>query len=194
MTAPKSPDQIIKRIDLTAKNSHYGCRLRLDYREKMIEECQRLQCTQGVLLELLFEANYRLDMVTADDVFEYDPEQRRVDLGGFPQTRTRDIHAYIDRYIDKLASQKEGERSTPDCPPDVQRINYRCSIRTDYAHDYAGFLCEKLECSGGVLMELLLASQFAKGVVTRADVLEYGEDRDKIDLRFIQKRSSFNSS
>ena len=86
LTTPrKSPDTLLKRVSGSVKRKHYACLIRADYPEWMREECARLNCSQGVLLELLIEAQIRHQIVKQGDVFLYDSEQRRLDVDDYQE-------------------------------------------------------------------------------------------------------------
>lgn len=85
MTARKPARYKLTRCPPDVERSHYACLLRDDFRQLAKEECERLRCSQGVFLELLLAAHFKNGIVTADDVFDYDSEERRVGLGGPPK-------------------------------------------------------------------------------------------------------------
>lgn len=72
----------MKRVPGNVKRKHYACRLREDYWDWLHLECKKLNCSQGVLLELLMKAQIRDKVVTLEDVFTYDSEERRIDVCG----------------------------------------------------------------------------------------------------------------
>lgn len=81
-TPRKPPESLLKRVPGHVKRRHYACRLRDDYHAWLLDECKRLRCSQGVFLELLLAAHMRQAVVTADDVFTYDSEERRIAVTG----------------------------------------------------------------------------------------------------------------
>lgn len=56
--------------------SHFACRCRDDLTDRLRAECRRLNCSQGVFLEVVLEKAFRLGLVTHEDVFEYSAEDR----------------------------------------------------------------------------------------------------------------------
>lgn len=54
---------------------HYACRVRLDLWDSLKLRCARLNCSQGVYLEILLEKVFAsddvIDYVSAQDVFKY---------------------------------------------------------------------------------------------------------------------------
>jgi hypothetical protein len=81
-TPRKPPESLFKKVPGHVKRSHYACRLREDYHDWLREELKRLNCSQGVFLELLLSAHMREPIVKPEDVFHYDSEERRLDVGG----------------------------------------------------------------------------------------------------------------
>lgn len=65
MTVRKPPNEEIKHCPQDVKRSHYACRLRDDYKQLVRQECERLNCSQGVFLELLLQAHFKNGIVTA---------------------------------------------------------------------------------------------------------------------------------
>ena len=58
------------------KRHHYACRLRLDLHDALKAECERLNCSQGVFLEVLIEKALAVNLVDAGDVFSYSVQGR----------------------------------------------------------------------------------------------------------------------
>lgn len=49
----------------------------------MHEDCERLNCRQSMLLDLLVDAQARHQAVKQSDVFLYDSEKRRLDVSDY---------------------------------------------------------------------------------------------------------------
>lgn len=81
-TPRKPPHALRKEITGAIKRPHFACRLRTDYWQFLRDECKRLNCSQGVLIELLLKAQDRDGVIKLQDVFEYDSEERRIDVCG----------------------------------------------------------------------------------------------------------------
>lgn len=55
---------------------HYACRLRKDLSDVVKAECARLNCSQGVYLEVLIAKGLAVGLVGQHDVFHYSSEDR----------------------------------------------------------------------------------------------------------------------
>jgi hypothetical protein len=58
------------------KRKHYACLLREFVFDAFKSEVARLNCSQGVYLEILLIKALESGLVTAEDVFEYDAQER----------------------------------------------------------------------------------------------------------------------
>ena len=71
-----------RKIDACLKLSpyverrHYACRVRLDLWDALKAECARLNCTQGVYLEVALQKVISGGLVRSVDVFSYSPSIR----------------------------------------------------------------------------------------------------------------------
>lgn len=63
-------------------------RLREDFAEKISIECDRLNCSKGVYIEILLAKAWEQGLITSGDVFAYDPTLRWVEQKiGFESTK-----------------------------------------------------------------------------------------------------------
>lgn len=58
------------------KRKHYACLLREFVVDAFKSEVERLNCSQGVYLEILLIKALEAGLVTAEDVFQYDAQER----------------------------------------------------------------------------------------------------------------------
>lgn len=58
------------------QRKHFACLLRLDVWDLLKKECERLQCTQGVYLEIVLQKAMLSELVKPVDMFSYSPQLR----------------------------------------------------------------------------------------------------------------------
>jgi hypothetical protein len=75
MTA-KNPDAKLV-APLGIQRPVHSWRLRQDFIDIVEAECQKLNCSRGVYFEVLLLKSWNINLITADDVFSYDSEERR---------------------------------------------------------------------------------------------------------------------
>ena len=66
--------QLVPGVD----RHHFACRFRLDLHAKLKATCERFNCSQGVLLELLIEKALAAELVKEVDCFAYSTQGQRV--------------------------------------------------------------------------------------------------------------------
>lgn len=71
----RKPDAMLQ-LEPFVKRHHYACRLRLDLHDALKAECERLNCSQGVLLEVLIEKALAVKLVDSGDVYSYSAQGR----------------------------------------------------------------------------------------------------------------------
>ena len=82
----KKPDPM-KQAPAGVKRPHYACRLREDFHDWIKAECVRLNCSQGVFLEVLvmkaiLSSQAGTPLVAEHDVFAYSSQERWFAMGG----------------------------------------------------------------------------------------------------------------
>jgi hypothetical protein len=96
------------------KRKHYACLLREFVFDAFKGEVERLNCSQGVYLEILLIKALESGLVTSEDVFEYDAQERsdgrmlNMDFPGVVQAGKADFYkklAMRDRYAAVAESQ-----------------------------------------------------------------------------------------
>ena len=74
MTKPK-PDALLQVPPFTAR-PHFACRLRKDLADLMRAECKRLNCSQGVWLEIAIQKALHFQLVQQHDAYQYCHDER----------------------------------------------------------------------------------------------------------------------
>ncbi len=99
------------------KRKHYACLLREFVRDAFKREVKRLNCSQGVYLEILLIKALENELVTVDDVFEYDALERskgRIEsmdwIGAIKagMSKPGGRKTLFERYTEQLHSATEG--------------------------------------------------------------------------------------
>ena len=63
----------VRQLSPYVERKHYACRIRLDLWNELKATCTRLNCSQGVYLEVALSKVLLSDLVTEVDVFSYSP-------------------------------------------------------------------------------------------------------------------------
>ena len=71
----RKPDPLLQ-VPAFIKRPHYACRLREDLANAMRSECKRLNCSQGVWLEIAITKALLGNLVTQNDAYEYSSNAR----------------------------------------------------------------------------------------------------------------------
>lgn len=71
----KQPDPMLQ-VPPFIERPHYACRLRIDLANAMRAECKRLNCSQGVWLEVAITKALLGQLVTEKDAYEYSANER----------------------------------------------------------------------------------------------------------------------
>lgn len=66
----KKPDAMLQ-VPPFQERPHYACRLRKDLADRMRQECARLNCSQGVWLEVAIIKALEFDLVKQHDAYQY---------------------------------------------------------------------------------------------------------------------------
>lgn len=73
--AKKKPDPMLQ-VPPFINRPHYACRLREDLANAMRSECKRLNCSQGVWLEVAISKALLSGLVSEKDAYEYSANER----------------------------------------------------------------------------------------------------------------------